>query len=356
MGNVELLSDFTAKVEEFAKYQDFIDKARAQSGKFAAKVVEKVITTNTEKIEKVVEEIIPLLPDMEAVVDGLKSQRAEVLSGRENAGEKLEELDLRKAIGELTDEEYELEAAELKEGLESIDGKVAAIDAELNAFTAQFDKWLELGEKAGVLAPPAPEPEPEPEPAPPPPVATPAPSKGGKNKAVAIPQEEVAAFEEAPPRAPAASSSGMVVDDVSAVFQDDGDDNLNIDVGDIDIIGDEPVELEADGGAEPAAADDRPRRAVLLYQEGTAEEVIHQISGELLTLGRGRDNDVQVKNDSKVSRYHCKIYRRGPNFYVEDNKSANGTLVNGELITERRLFGGEEVIIGETFFRFRILD
>ena len=102
--------------------------------------------------------------------------------------------------------------------------------------------------------------------------------------------------------------------------------------------------------------EDKPRRAVLLYQEGTAEEQIYPFTGEVMSLGRGRDNDVQVKNDSKVSRYHCKLYRRGPNFYIEDNKSANGTLVNGELITERRLFGGEEVIIGETFFRFRILD
>ena len=105
-----------------------------------------------------------------------------------------------------------------------------------------------------------------------------------------------------------------------------------------------------------ADKEDKPRRAVLLYQEGTAEEQIYPFTAEVLSLGRGRDNDVQVKNDSKVSRYHCKLYRRGPNFYIEDNKSANGTLVNGELITERRLFGGEEVIIGETFFRFRILD
>ena len=57
-----------------------------------------------------------------------------------------------------------------------------------------------------------------------------------------------------------------------------------------------------------------------------------------------------------MSRYHCKIYSRGPHYYIEDNKSANGSLVNGEQITERRLLGGEEVTIGEAFFRFRILD
>jgi pSer/pThr/pTyr-binding forkhead associated (FHA) protein len=102
-------------------------------------------------------------------------------------------------------------------------------------------------------------------------------------------------------------------------------------------------------------ASEEPRRALLLYQEGTAEEQIYPFTGDTLTIGRGRDNDIQIKNDSKVSRFHCKLYRKGNNFYIEDNKSSNGSLVNGELITERRLFGGEELIIGETFFRFRIM-
>ena len=57
-----------------------------------------------------------------------------------------------------------------------------------------------------------------------------------------------------------------------------------------------------------------------------------------------------------MSRYHCKLFRRGNNFYVEDIKSSNGTLVNGELITDRRLFGGEEIVVGETYFRFRIME
>ena len=79
-----------------------------------------------------------------------------------------------------------------------------------------------------------------------------------------------------------------------------------------------------------------------------------------MRIGRGRASDgkacdVQIKNDAKVSR-HRTIVQTEDRFRVEDNKSANGTLVNGELVTERRLFGGEEVIIGETFFRFRVLD
>ena len=122
--------------------------------------------------------------------------------------------------------------------------------------------------------------------------------------------------------------------------------------------GDE-IGVDLEGGAQEKAGEGEPeegfRRALLLYQEGTAEEQIYPFTGEVLTIGRGRDNDIQIKNDSKVSRFHCRLFRRGNTFYVEDNKSSNGTLVNGELITERRLFGGEEVIIGETFFRFRIM-
>jgi hypothetical protein len=146
--------------------------------------------------------------------------------------------------------------------------------------------------------------------------------------------------------------------DADADSDSDADaDSDGFEVGELDILSDvEGEELEFVADDEDDVGADKQRRSVLLYQEGTAEEQIYPFSGEVLSLGRGRDNDVQVKNDSKVSRYHCKLYRRGPNFYIEDNKSANGTLVNGELITERRLFGGEEVIIGETFFRFRILD
>ena len=128
----------------------------------------------------------------------------------------------------------------------------------------------------------------------------------------------------------------------------------------IDLGGDGPVvsgnSISKDAAQEPSKDDDSPRRALLLYQEGTAEEQIYPFTNDALTIGRGRENDIQIKNDSKVSRYHCKLFRRGNNFYIEDAKSSNGTLVNGELITDRRLFGGEEIIIGETFFRFRIME
>jgi len=340
MDKAELLSEFESRVDKFEKFQSFIEKAQSQAGKFAAAVVEKVISDNREKSMEVVGEIIPLMADMEDVMKQLDAERVSAQESAKDSTFKLEELELRHMIGDLTDEAFEAEAAEFRAVVETTAVKVTGIDEELEKFRGAIERWQDLGRGAGVL-------------------------EAESEAAVEEEEEEEIVVEEIEEGFEDDDGDGShaeavsISEDVSVVFEDD-DGSDGFDVGDLDILGDdEELELEAGDGDEDEDEDedeDKPRRAVLLYQEGTAEEQIYPFTGEVMSLGRGRDNDVQVKNDSKVSRYHCKLYRRGPNFYIEDNKSANGTLVNGELITERRLFGGEEVIIGETFFRFRILD
>jgi hypothetical protein len=338
MDKAELLSEFESRVDKFEKFQSFIEKAKSQAGKFAAAVVDKVIADNQEKSMEVVGEIIPLMADMEEVIEQLNADKVTAQESAKDSTFKLEELELRHMIGDLTDEAFESEAAEFRTVVESTDVTVAGLDEELEKFRSAISRWQELGSDAGVL------------------------EVDSEDDDVEEPQEvlveeiesvELEGFEDENGESGHVESVS-ISEDMSVVFEEEEDDGDGFDVGDLDILGeDEEIELEAGDDDED---DDKPRRAVLLYQEGTAEEQIYPFTGEVMSLGRGRDNDVQVKNDSKVSRYHCKLYRRGPNFYIEDNKSANGTLVNGELITERRLFGGEEVIIGETFFRFRILD
>lgn len=347
MDRAELLSTFKGHVEQFERYQGFIEKARKSGGKFAAAVVEKVIQDNEAKTIEVVALLVPLAADMESEMGELDEQKKGIIDGRQDSEFKLQELELRREIGDLDEAEFEAAASEFKAVVDSTEAKVAEIDTEMEEFEGLMTRWRDLAEKAGVLDENggAKEPEPEPEP-----------------EEVDEPEIDIAVEEEED------GDEALSIDEPEIDIADDGDDLIDVDeggdlfadddggdfeIGDLDILPDDD-DVDIDQGGDDAAAESR--RAVLLYQEGTAEEQIYPFNGEVMSLGRGRDNDVQVKNDSKVSRYHCKLYRRGPNFYIEDNKSANGTLVNGELITERRLFGGEEVIIGETFFRFRILD
>lgn len=350
MDKAELLTEFRDRVDEFERYQTFITKAQSQSSKFAPAVVEKVIKDNTEKSMVVVEQIIPLLTDLDEVVATLGAEKQKVLDGRQTSQFALEELELRLAIGEMTDEEFESESSSLRDAVGSIDARVGVIDKELNEFKGVMERWRGLGEQAGVFQPNEVEPDPEP-----------LDEDDDEDDDEVVPDdEELEAFDDSG-RESAHVETAHITEDLSAVFGEaetiEATDDRGL--GDIDILGDDgDIEVEAGGAEEEIAVGgaEEARRAVLLYQEGTPEEQIYPFNGDEITLGRGRDNDIQVKNDSKVSRYHCKLYRRGPNFYIEDNKSANGSLVNGELITERRLFGGEEIIIGETFFRFRIMD
>ena len=73
-----------------------------------------------------------------------------------------------------------------------------------------------------------------------------------------------------------------------------------------------------------------------------------------LSIGRGAEADVQI-NDRFASGIHCRIYSRGPSYYVEDMDSTNGTFLNGgQLRGEVLLSDLDEIRIGDTEFRFEL--
>src|SRR5215208_5391574 len=73
-----------------------------------------------------------------------------------------------------------------------------------------------------------------------------------------------------------------------------------------------------------------------------------------LSIGRSSDADVRIE-DRYASGVHARIYSRGPNYYVEDMNSTNGTFLNGgQLSGEAKLNDLDEVKIGNTEFRFEL--
>jgi transcriptional regulator with PAS, ATPase and Fis domain len=65
-----------------------------------------------------------------------------------------------------------------------------------------------------------------------------------------------------------------------------------------------------------------------------------------LTLGRGASSDA-VLEASGVSREHAVLTRQGPVYSIADNKSTNGTYVNGERIKHAALAVGDVLRLGE---------
>jgi len=90
-------------------------------------------------------------------------------------------------------------------------------------------------------------------------------------------------------------------------------------------------------------------RAILLMRTGAGVDQRWPLDRPTLTMGRGPDNDL-VFPDREISRHHCRIRRDGRDYVLEDLGSKNGTLVNGETITERWVLqDGDEIQIAPRF-------
>jgi diguanylate cyclase (GGDEF)-like protein len=66
-----------------------------------------------------------------------------------------------------------------------------------------------------------------------------------------------------------------------------------------------------------------------------------------VTVGRGAGADVRLV-DEGISRFHARIRQDGEHLIVEDLGSRNGTFVNGERVTAKRLDDGDKIQIGRT--------
>jgi uncharacterized RDD family membrane protein YckC len=72
----------------------------------------------------------------------------------------------------------------------------------------------------------------------------------------------------------------------------------------------------------------------------------------ILTIGRDPSNDL-VLPDAMVSRRHAVIEHRGSQYFLRDCSSANGSVVNGDRVSERGLRDGDLVAIGSMRLLFR---
>lgn len=89
-----------------------------------------------------------------------------------------------------------------------------------------------------------------------------------------------------------------------------------------------------------------------LVHHGPEGPVNFPMDASGLTIGRSRACDVQIPHDGQVSRLHCRVLVEGDRFWLEDNGTTNGSWVNGERITKRRLYGGEQIQVGDALFTF----
>jgi pSer/pThr/pTyr-binding forkhead associated (FHA) protein len=102
-----------------------------------------------------------------------------------------------------------------------------------------------------------------------------------------------------------------------------------------------------------ATADPAPTAGRYLAVDSGGEELHIPVDGAVTRLGRGISSDVNLE-DPTVSRRHALIVQRGADATLLDDRSMNGTWLNGERIREAPLSDGDVIQLGAV--RLRYLD
>ena len=95
------------------------------------------------------------------------------------------------------------------------------------------------------------------------------------------------------------------------------------------------------------------RRAYLLVSTRGSRPVQFDLGGPVIGIGRASDNDV-ILDDPMVSRHHCQLKLQHGAYSFTDLGSRNGSLVNGQAVTQIALGPGDVIRIGDTEVEFQV--
>ena len=98
----------------------------------------------------------------------------------------------------------------------------------------------------------------------------------------------------------------------------------------------------------------KPMARLVLLSEGLTGRTF-ELKVEKTTVGRVEDNAFQIPETS-VSSHHAEILLRGSDVVIKDLDSTNGSLINGEKVTEAVLKPGQILRLGMIEMRLETGD
>src|SRR5436309_5870464 len=97
----------------------------------------------------------------------------------------------------------------------------------------------------------------------------------------------------------------------------------------------ETVKLNVAEVRESIARAQRKQAALVVMQGSESDIGTHVLLDKPVTMGRDPKAELPLQDDG-ISRRHCRVLCETDQYWVEDLKSTNGTLLNGEKFLGRR--------------------
>ena len=95
----------------------------------------------------------------------------------------------------------------------------------------------------------------------------------------------------------------------------------------------------------------------LTIRNETGESISHDLVEETYTIGRSPENTIRLE-DVSVSGRHAELLLVAENCFLKDLDSTNGTVVNGQAISDVQLRAGDRIRFGkiEACFECEVAD
>lgn len=81
---------------------------------------------------------------------------------------------------------------------------------------------------------------------------------------------------------------------------------------------------------------------------GPHQNEIHTLEKDLIKIGRGDDNTIQLPRDARISRNHLEISWTGSEFKIRNLSQKNFVMINEKVVQEESLKPGMKIQLGET--------
>ena len=85
--------------------------------------------------------------------------------------------------------------------------------------------------------------------------------------------------------------------------------------------------------------------------QGPEQTLLIPLTDDVMHVGRGLAADLRL-DDNSVSRRHAILVPRPSGARILDDRSANGTLVNGRRVQQADLRDGDVIVLGRVVLRF----
>jgi len=351
--NNPLFDEYKEIADNIRVYEERLLKVESTKSKFSEKVFKKVSGEYAASIKKYSKKIGPLKEKLVSEMEDFSGKMKHLSTLKDQVTEKMEELELRYIAGEIDEDNYNQQKAEFGPQLNTLNEKFDLLSNNLTVYSAFLGEGTTLSESGDDEGDDEIEPESQE-------MDTDDEADSEEVAPVEGAKEDLDSWQET-----SEDSEQEITDDKES--EQDGlapeaSDGMNEDeeAGDLDRTIEEsyedefPAETKSADENTPAEIQRDSLKPCIIIIEGDSEQAEFFLTSDVLTIGRGPDNDIQLANDTSVSRHHSRISFENGEYIITDLDSSNGTFVNGERVTQIALSESDEISIGQTLLMFKL--